>query len=129
VIYHYLHAVGAKYKPVAKKVIPISTYDPDTIIPEYMPLEPKELPPLTTNPRKMEDIVFTERLTQRGDNDISCQYIFCICLSHDKNPKHIPHLYILKYLYCLCNHIYCLHNTKAYISNINILEYTNVGYA
>jgi hypothetical protein len=45
--------MGAKYKPVAKKVIP-----------EYMPLEPKELPPLTTNPHKMEDIVFTE-VTER----------------------------------------------------------------
>ena len=48
--------MGAKYKPVAKKVIPVSTYDPDTVIPEYMPLEPKELPPLTMNPHKMEDI-------------------------------------------------------------------------
>ena len=56
--------MGVKYKPVAKKVIPISTYDPDTVIPEYMPLEPKELPLLTMNPRKMEDIVFTERLTK-----------------------------------------------------------------
>ena len=52
--------MGTKYKPVANKVIPISTYDPDTVIPEYMPLEPKELPLLTMNPRKMEDIVFTE---------------------------------------------------------------------
>ena len=43
--------MGAKYKPVAKKVIPISTYDPDTIIPEYMPLEPKELLLLTMNPQ------------------------------------------------------------------------------
>ena len=56
--------MGAKYKPVAKKVIPVSTYNPDTVIPEYMPLEPKELPLLTTNPCKMEDIVFTERLTK-----------------------------------------------------------------
>ena len=56
--------MGAKYKPVAKKVIPISTYNPDTVIPEYMPLEPKELPLLTTNPHKMEDIIFTERLTK-----------------------------------------------------------------
>ena len=29
-----------------------------------MPLEPKEFPLLTMNPRKMEDIVFTERLTK-----------------------------------------------------------------
>ena len=56
--------MGAKYKHIAKKVIPVSTYDPDTVIPEYMPLEPKELPPLTTNPRKMEDIVFTQQLTK-----------------------------------------------------------------
>ena len=52
--------MGTKYKPVAKKVIPVSTYDPDTVIPEYMPLEPKELPLLMMNPCKMEDIVFTE---------------------------------------------------------------------
>ena len=52
--------MGAKYKPVAKKVIPVSTYNPDTVIPEYMPLEPKELPPLTMNPCKMEDIIFTQ---------------------------------------------------------------------
>ena len=56
--------MGAKYKPIAKKVIPVSTYNPDTVIPEYMPLELKELPLLTTNPWKMEDIVFTERLTK-----------------------------------------------------------------
>ena len=36
--------MGAKYKPIVKKVIPISTYNSDTVIPEYMPLEPKELP-------------------------------------------------------------------------------------
>ena len=29
--------MGTKYKPVAKKVIPVSTYDPNTVIPEYMP--------------------------------------------------------------------------------------------
>ena len=56
--------MGAKYKPIAKKVIPVSTYDPNTVIPEYMPLEPKELPLLTMNPCKMEDIVFTEQLTK-----------------------------------------------------------------
>ena len=56
--------MGAKYKPVAKKVIPVSTYDPNTVIPKYMPLELKELPLLTTNPCKMEDIIFTEQLTK-----------------------------------------------------------------
>ena len=56
--------MGAKYKPIAKKVIPVSTYNPDTVIPEYMPLELKELPLLTTNPCKMEDIIFTEQLTK-----------------------------------------------------------------
>ena len=56
--------MGAKYKPIAKKVIPISTYNPDTVIPEYMPLEPKELPLLMANPRKMEDIIFMEQLTK-----------------------------------------------------------------
>ena len=56
--------MGAKYKPVAKKVIPVSTYDLNTVIPKYMPLELKELPLLMTNPWKMEDIVFTERLTK-----------------------------------------------------------------
>ena len=56
--------MGVKYNPIAKKVIPVSTYDPDTVIPKYMPLEPKELPLLMTNPHKMEDIIFTEQLTK-----------------------------------------------------------------
>jgi hypothetical protein len=56
--------------------------------------------------------------SQCGDNDISCWYIFSICLLHDKNPKHIPHLYILKFWYCLCNHLYCLHKPVNYVSNI-----------
>ena len=60
--------MGTKYKPVVKKVIPISTYDPDTVIPDYMPLEPKELPLLTMNPRKMEDNVFMEQLTKERDH-------------------------------------------------------------
>ena len=34
------------------------------VIPKYMPLEPKELPLLTTNPCKMEDIIFMEQLTK-----------------------------------------------------------------
>ena len=36
----------ARYKPVTKKVIPISTYDPDSIVPEYKPLEIKDPGPL-----------------------------------------------------------------------------------
>ncbi len=60
--------------------------------------------------------------TQHGGNDISCWYIFCIWWLHDKNPKHIPHLYILNFWYCLCNHLYCLHNQKAYVSNIKFQD-------
>ena len=42
--------MGAKYKPVAKKVVPVSACDPDTAPPDYKPIVPPDLPPLTTNP-------------------------------------------------------------------------------
>jgi len=54
----------ARYKPVAKKVIPVSTYDPDSIVPEYKPLEIKDPGPLPLHPRKLEDIEFTQKLTK-----------------------------------------------------------------
>ena len=56
--------MGAKYKPVAKKVVPVSAHDPDTASPDYRPIVPPDLPPLTTNPRKMEDFIYTEKLTK-----------------------------------------------------------------
>ena len=56
--------MGAKYKPVAKKVVPVSVRNPDPTPPEYKPIVPLDLPPLTTNPRKIEDFVYTEKLTK-----------------------------------------------------------------
>ena len=47
-----------------KKVIPVSTYDPDSIVPEYKPLEIKDPGPLPLHPRKLEDIEFTQKLTK-----------------------------------------------------------------
>jgi len=54
----------AKYKPVAKKVIPVSVRDPDSIVPEYKPIKLGEVPSLLIDPPKMEDIAYTSKLTK-----------------------------------------------------------------
>ncbi len=56
--------MGAKYKPVAKKVIPVSTQDPDAGIPQYREILIGDLPELPVLPVKMEDQNYTERLTK-----------------------------------------------------------------
>jgi hypothetical protein len=53
-----------KYKPVAKKVVPVSVHDPDSIVPEYKTIEVGVLPPLPFHPRKLEDMTYTEKLTK-----------------------------------------------------------------
>ena len=55
---------GVKYKLVAKKVVPISTQDPDTAIPAYKEIEVGELYELPVKPKKMEELRFTEQLTK-----------------------------------------------------------------
>src|SRR5580693_55435 len=57
-------AYGAKYKPVAKKVLPVAAYDPDAVTPEYSPVELGSPPPLITRPTKREDIKYTARLSE-----------------------------------------------------------------
>ena len=54
----------AKYKPVAKKVIPVSVHDPHSIVPEYKPIDIGVLPPLPLHPRKLEDLTYTEKLSK-----------------------------------------------------------------
>ena len=55
---------GAKYKPVAKKVVPVSTQDPDGPIPVYSPIGIGHLPELPKSPVSLEDRVYSERLTK-----------------------------------------------------------------
>src|SRR5260370_19495588 len=50
---------GAKYKPVAKKVIPVSTQDPEAAIPAYRDIPIGELSELPVSPKRMEDLRFT----------------------------------------------------------------------
>ena len=56
--------VKAQYKPITKKVIPVSMYNPDSIVPEYKPLEIKDPGPLSLHPQKLEDIEFMQKLTK-----------------------------------------------------------------
>ena len=57
-------ANGAKYKPVAKKVLPVATYNPGAVMPDYSPVELDLPPPLITRPTKREDIKYTARLSK-----------------------------------------------------------------
>ena len=57
-------AYGAKYKPVAKKILPVNTYDPKSIVPEYKRIELGEVTPLTISPTKLENVAYTTRLTK-----------------------------------------------------------------
>ena len=54
---------GAKYKPVAKKVNPVSTWDPESIVPTYQPIEIGRLNELPVRPVKLEALQYMERLT------------------------------------------------------------------
>ena len=53
-----------KYKPVAKKVIPVSTQDPEGTILVYREIHIGDLRPLPIVPVKMEDIKFSRMLTK-----------------------------------------------------------------
>src|SRR5258708_23796814 len=55
---------GAKYKPVAKKVIPVSAQDPEVAIPAYRDIPIGELSELPVSPKQMEDLRFMGRLTK-----------------------------------------------------------------
>jgi len=57
-------ANGAKYKPVAKKVLPVPAYDPGSVMPDYGAVELDMPPPLITRPTKKEDIKYTPRLSK-----------------------------------------------------------------
>ena len=57
-------ANGAKYKPVARKVLPVPAYDPGSVMPDYGAVELDMPPPLITRPTKKEDIKYTPRLSK-----------------------------------------------------------------
>jgi len=61
---------GAKYKPEARKIIPVSTQDPDAPIPVYRDIQITNLPELPRVPTKMEDLKFGERLTKERVSSI-----------------------------------------------------------
>ena len=52
-----------KYKPVAKKVVPVSAQDPDVDIPSYKDIQIGELSDLPVQPKRMEELKFMKRLT------------------------------------------------------------------
>ncbi len=55
---------GAKYKSVAKKVIPVSTQDPEGAIPVYRDIYVGDLEKLPVVPTRMEDLRFSKILTK-----------------------------------------------------------------
>src|SRR5258708_16463461 len=61
---------GVKYKPVAKKVVPVSTQDPDTGIPVYMDIQIEAMEELPVMPKQMEYLKFMKRLTKERVSSI-----------------------------------------------------------
>ncbi len=61
---------GTKYKLVAKKVVPVSAQDPGTTIPAYKEIKVGDLRELPVQPKRMEDLRFTERLTKERVSSI-----------------------------------------------------------
>ena len=61
---------GAKYKPVARKVVPVSTQDPEAAIPIYRELEIGALPKLPVVPTWLEDLRYMERLNKERISSI-----------------------------------------------------------
>src|SRR5258705_8305255 len=61
---------GAKYKPVARKVVPVSTQDPGATIPMYREIQIKKLEELPVSPKRIEELRFTKRLTKERVSSI-----------------------------------------------------------
>src|SRR5260221_7957681 len=53
---------GAKYKPVAKKVVPVSTQDPDVGILAYTEIQIESKAELPELPKQMEELKFMKKL-------------------------------------------------------------------
>src|SRR5258708_22185598 len=65
--------MGAKYKPVAKKVLPVATHNPDASVPIYKSIDIGESNMLPMNPPSFESLEYTRRLTkERMAKIISC---------------------------------------------------------
>jgi hypothetical protein len=60
----YSSAAKCKYKPIDRKVQPISTYMPDPLGQEFKPIKIPILPSLPLDPPAYADFEPTERLTQ-----------------------------------------------------------------
>ncbi len=56
--------MGAKYKPMARKVLPVVTYDPEAPVPIYQPIEIGKLDPLPINPTNFESLDYLGRLSK-----------------------------------------------------------------
>ena len=56
--------MGAKYKLVAKKVLPVATHDPDTSVPIYKSINIGNLTMLPMNPPSFESLEYTGRLSK-----------------------------------------------------------------
>ena len=54
--------MGAKYKPVAKKVLPVATYNPDASVPIYKSVDIGKMTMLPMNPPSFENLNYTGRL-------------------------------------------------------------------
>ncbi len=61
---------GVKYKPVTKKVIPVSAQDPEVAIPVYRDIPIRELSVLPVLPKQMEDLRFMGQLTKERVSSI-----------------------------------------------------------
>ena len=61
---------GARYKPVAKKVNPVLTMDPDSIVPDYRLIEIGEIKDLPVHPTSLETLKYTEQLMKERVSDI-----------------------------------------------------------
>ena len=57
-------SAGARYKPVARKVVPVSTLDPDSIIPEHKPIQIANPPELSVCPIPLEELPYMKKMTQ-----------------------------------------------------------------
>ncbi len=60
----------AKYKPVAKKVVPVSTQDPDVGILAYTEIQIESKAELPDMPKQMEELKFMKKLTKERVSSI-----------------------------------------------------------
>jgi len=82
--------MGAKYKPMAKKVLPVATYNPDASVPIYKSVDIGKMTMLPMNPPSFENLNYTGRLLKERMAKIISHVPRDFLTKHNKHIQKTP---------------------------------------